>query len=73
MRECGGLVKLSLTLNSPSPLPKRDAILKSKNNKRMLASTLCNFNLGENATMETQDDGVFGRYEEDVTNDIVCP
>ena len=53
-------------------LPKRDAILKiailkSKNNKRRLASVLSTFSKGENVTMETRNDGVFDHDEADVT------
>ena len=66
MRRAGEVVidyKLSIT----SPLPKRDVILKSKSNKRRLASVLCTFSLGNTITMETQDDGAFNRDETDVT------
>ena len=41
--------------------------MKSKNNKRRLASVLSTFSLGEHATMETLDDGIFAHDEADVT------
>lgn len=66
MRRAGEVV-IDYELSITSPLPKRDAILKSKNNKRRLASVLCTFNVGENVSMETRDDGVFGHDEADVT------
>lgn len=67
--ECDGLVKLSSTMSFPSPVPypKRDVILKNKNNKRRLESVLCTFSLGENTTMETWDDGAFDHDKSDVT------
>ena len=58
------LVKLSLTMSS---LPKRDAILKSKNNKRKLASVLSTFSVTENVTMETIDNGASDHDEADIT------
>ena len=60
-------VVIDYELSITSHLPKRDAITKSKNNKRRLASVLSTFNLGENTTLETQDDGTFGHDEADVT------
>ena len=66
MRHAGEVV-IRLYLSITSPLPKRDAILKSKNNKRRLASVLCTFSLGNNAMMETHDDGAFSHDEADVT------
>ena len=66
MRRAGEVV-IDYELSITSPLPKRDAILKSKNNKQRLANVLCTFNVGENVTMETQQDGVFGHGEADVT------
>lgn len=36
-----GEVLIDYELSITSPLPKRDAILKSKNNKRRLESVLC--------------------------------
>ena len=66
MRRAGEVV-IDYDLSITSPLPKRDAILKSKNNKRRLASVLCTFSLGDNAMMETHDDGAFSHDEADVT------
>ena len=62
-----GEVVIDYELSITSPLPKRDAILKSKSNKRRLASVLCTFSLGDTVTMETQDDGAFSHDEADVT------
>ena len=39
----------------------------TKNKQRRLASTLSTFNTGENAMMETRDDGVFDHDEEMVS------
>ncbi len=47
--------------------------LKSKNNKWRLASVLGTFSLGENAMMETRDDGAFGHDEADITIIFLCP
>ena len=54
-------------LSVASHLPKRDAIMKSKSNKRKLASVLGTFNLGKNTSVETCDDGLFQHDESDVT------
>jgi hypothetical protein len=54
-------------LSIASPLPKRDAIMKSKSNKKRLAGVLGTFNLGDNATMETKDDGAYDHDEADIT------
>ena len=62
-----GEVMLDYELSITTSLPKRDAILKSNNNKRRLASVLSTFSTGENVTMETRDDGVFDHDEADVT------
>ncbi len=62
-----GEVILDYDLSITSPLPKKDAILKSKNNKWRLASVLGTFSLGVNATMDTLDNGVFGHEEADIT------
>ena len=42
-------------------------IMISKSNKRKLASVLATFDLGENTTMDTRDDGAFRHDEADVT------
>jgi len=51
-----------------SSLPKRDAVLKSKTNKQRLASVLSTSSLGENAVMESRDDGgAFSHDKADIT------
>ena len=60
-------VIIDYELSIASSLPKRDVILKSKNNKRRLANVLCTFTVGENVKMESPDDGSFGHDETDVT------
>ena len=66
MRRVGEVV-VDYELSSTSPLPKRDAILKSKSNKQRLASVLCSFSMGDTETMETRGDGAFSHDEADVT------
>ena len=66
MRKASEIV-IDYELSVASHLPKRDAIMKSKSNKRKLASVLGTFNLGENTTVETCDDGSFQHDEADVT------
>ena len=51
----------------PSPLQKRDAIMKSKNNKRKLASVLSTFTVGDRTTTESRDDSAFDHDEADIT------
>ena len=51
----------------PSSLPKRDAIMKSKNNKRKLASVLSTFIVGDMTTTESRDDSAFDHDEADIT------
>ena len=62
-----GEVIIDYEFTITSHLPKRDVIMKSKNNRRRLASVLSTFSLGEHATMETLDDGIFAHDEADVT------
>jgi len=64
---CAGEVVVDYELSITSPLPKRDAILKSKSNKRRLASVLCTFSMGDTVTMKTRDDGTFSHDEAYVT------
>ena len=59
-----GEVIIDCELSITCPLPKRDAFLKSKNNKWRLASMLSMFSVGENTTMDTR---VFGHDEADIT------
>ena len=51
----------------PSPLPKRDAIMKSKNNKRKLASVLSTFTVGDMTTTESRDNSTFDHDEAYIT------
>ncbi len=60
-------VIIDYELSITTSLPKRDAILKSKNNKRMLASVLSAFSAGENVIIDSRDDGVFNHDEADIT------
>ena len=66
MRRAGEVI-IHYELSITTSLPKRDTILKIKYNKRKFASMLSTFSVGENVTMETQDDGVFDHDEADVT------
>ncbi len=66
MRQAGEVI-LKYEFSIASPLAKRDATLKSKNNNWRLASVLSTFSLGENAMMDTRDDGAFGEQEVDIT------
>ena len=59
-------VPIDYELSITSHLPKRDAIMKSKNNKRKLASELSTFTLGDMTTIESRDDSAFDH------NDLVC-
>ena len=52
-------VAIDYELSITSPLPKRDAIMKSKNNKRKLASVLSTFTVGDITTTESRDDSAF--------------
>ena len=49
-------VAIDHDLSIESHLPKRDVIMKSKYNKRKLASALSTVNLGETTTVKTGDD-----------------
>ena len=55
MRRAGEVFS-SYDLSISSLLPKRDAILKSKNNKRRLVSVLRTFDVEEDVTMDSPDD-----------------
>ncbi len=46
---------------------QKDAILKTKNNNWRLVSVLGTFSLGENATMDTRDNGAFVHDQADIT------
>ena len=60
-------VPIDYELSITSPLPKRDAIMKSKNNKRKLASVLSTFTVGDITTIESRDDSAFDHDEADIT------
>ena len=60
-------VPIDYELSITSPLPKRDVILKSKNNKRKLASILSTFTVGDMTTSEYRDDSAFDHDEADIT------
>ena len=66
LRQSGEVV-IDYDLSISSPLPKRDAIMKSKGNKRKLATMLSSFSLGDNVTVDTRDAGAFGHDEADIT------
>ena len=60
-------VPIDYELSITSPLPKRDVIMKSKNNKRKLASVLSTFTVGDMTTTESRDDSAFDHDEADIT------
>ena len=66
MRRAGEVFS-NYDLSISSLLPKRDAILKSKNNKRRLASVLSTFDVEEDVTMDSPDDSAYGHDEADIT------
>ena len=59
-------VPIDYELSITSPLPKRDAIMKSKNNKRKLASVLSTFTVGDMTTTESRDYSTFYHDEADI-------
>ena len=61
------VVPIDYELSITSPLPKRDAITKSKNNNRKLASVLSTFTVGDMTTTESRDDSAFDHDEADIT------
>ena len=60
-------VPIDYELSITSPLPKRDAIMKSKNNKRKLASVLSTFTEGDMTATESRDESAFDHDEADIT------
>ena len=60
-------VPIDYELSITSTLPKRDVIMKSKNNKRKLASVLSTFTVGDMTTIESRDDSAFDHDEADIT------
>ena len=66
MRRAGEVFS-NYDLSISSLLPKRDAILKSKNNKRRLACVLGTFDVEEDVTMDSPDNSAYGHDEADIT------
>ena len=60
-------VPIDYELSITSPLPKRDAIMRSKNNKRKLASVLSTFTVGDMTTTESRYDTALDHDEADMT------
>ncbi len=60
-----GAIDYNVTISSQ--LPCRDAIMKSKSNKKALIAVLSTFDLGSNVTMVGKDEGVFSHDEADIT------
>ena len=54
-------------LSITSPLPKRDVIVKSKNNKRKLTIVLSTFTVGDMTTIESRYDRAFDHDDADIT------
>ena len=52
-------VPIDYELSITSPLPQRDAIMKSENNKRKLASVVFTFTVGDMTTTESPEDSAF--------------
>ena len=52
-------VPIDYELSITSPLPQRDAIMKSENNKRKLASVVFTFTVGDMTTTESRDNSAF--------------
>ena len=60
-----GAVNYNITISSK--LPCRDAITKSKANKKALVRVLSTFNLGNNVTMVGRDESMYRYDEADIT------
>jgi hypothetical protein len=60
-----GSINYELTVNTP--LPRREAIMRNKHNKRQLAKVLSTFNFGKDVTIDSHSDGIFGHDEADIT------
>ena len=66
MRRAGeGATEYNLTASSE--LPKRDAVLKNKHNKREFSRVFISFNFGDDISMESRVDAVFAHDEADIT------
>ena len=60
-----GAVNYNITISSK--LPCRDAIMKSKANKKALVRVLSTFNLGNNVTMVGREESMYSHVETDIT------
>ena len=60
-----GAVNYNITISSK--LPCRDAIMKSKANKKALIRVLSTFNLGNNVTMVGREESMYSHDEADIT------
>ena len=58
-----GSINYNLTINSP--LPSRDAIMKSKHNKRQLSNVISSFDFGPKVKLESSSDSAYSHGEAD--------
>jgi hypothetical protein len=65
-RRAGGAGAGTYNLTLTSPLPKREVILNSKANKRLISRLLCTCTLGMDVLMVGEDEGPFTHDEADV-------
>lgn len=63
----GGAGSTDYNLTHQTDLPCREAIMKNKNNKRQLSALLSTFDYGHRAIVDSQNDGLYGHEEADVT------
>lgn len=63
----GGAGSTDYNLTHQTDLPCREEIMKSKNNKRQLSALLSTFDYGEQTIVDSQNDGLYGHEEADVT------
>lgn len=66
LRRSGDSV-IDYDLSVTSPLPKRNAVLKSKKTKQRLANILCTFSTGEDVRMDGPKDCAYDHDEADIT------
>ena len=66
-RQRTGLGSTNYNIAINSPLPNRGAITKNNNNKRQMIRVLITFDVSAAVTIDTQDTGVFGHEEADVS------
>ena len=64
---CAGVGSTNYNIAGNSLLISSGAILKNKHNMRQLSRVLSTFDMGADVTIDTQDTGVFGHEEPDVT------